>query len=107
MDVVGESFHQEALQAILLNEGREVVAQLIPEPDNPKDSNAIRVVIGGRDVGHLRRDVAKSYIVYLAARRSPVACTATLTGAAPGKPSIGVVLDFSPVYELREKVQPF
>lgn len=107
MDVVGESFHQDALQLILKKHGRRVKAQLVPEPTNPKDHNAVRVVIHGYDVGHLRREVAKTYVVYLAALSNHIICKAELTGAERGKPSIGVVLDFAPVYDLREKVQPF
>lgn len=35
-------------------------AQVIPEPDNPHDSNAIKVVVGGVQVGHIaRKDQAK------------------------------------------------
>lgn len=64
--VVGESFYQPALRAITCTEEGEAVecdciAELVPEPENPHDSNAVKVVIDGSKVGHLSRANAVKY----------------------------------------------
>jgi len=79
---------------------------LITEPTNPYDTNAVRVEIDGRHVGYLARDVAKRFAPFVASAQ-PITCQPELHGGTPDKPSIGVVLDFTAVYELREKTQPF
>lgn len=66
LEVVGESYHQDALERLAggkTEEGAdvEVVAVLTPEPDNPYDSNAVGVFVSGLKVGHLRRSVAARY----------------------------------------------
>jgi len=58
--VVGVYFHQEILQKICGNKREEGMpiykqAMLVPENDNPKDANAVRVDIEGETVGHLSR----------------------------------------------------
>lgn len=67
LDVVGESFYQEALWAVVGGVTRErvrqdVIAMLIPEPVNQYDENAIAVYISGLKVGHLGRDDAARLI---------------------------------------------
>ena len=65
-DIVGESFHLDALQAIVTEEGLDLdqpgelacQAFLLCEPDNPHDPNAVAVVISLRRVGHIPRDDA-------------------------------------------------
>ena len=61
-DVVGESFHQEALTLIddrrSHGSGSLLLAVLQPEPDNPYDKNAVAVVVEGNRVGHLTRAMA-------------------------------------------------
>ena len=56
--VVGTKYYLPALQAIIKGEGRsgtlDVKAVLVPEPENPHDSKAVKVVIGGETVGHIR-----------------------------------------------------
>lgn len=59
-DIVGESHYQTALAALAGPKNPEgvryeCVAELIPDPENPYDANAIRVEIDGRLVGHLAR----------------------------------------------------
>lgn len=54
VDVVGESFYREALEAVA-RQGADHIATLVPEPDNPYDPQAIGVVIMGLKVGHLSR----------------------------------------------------
>jgi hypothetical protein len=66
LEVVGESRHQEALWEIVGGRQREPIryqteAVLEPEPDNPFDPNAIRVLVEGRLVGYLSREDAEDY----------------------------------------------
>lgn len=57
VEVGGESFYAAALRG--LAEGpRERWASLVPDPDNPYDPNAVKVVIDGIHVGHLDRGTA-------------------------------------------------
>lgn len=65
--VVGESHCQDALSAICGGHNREghemeVVAQLVPEPRNRFDPNAVMVMIDGHKVGYLMRDDAPRYL---------------------------------------------
>ncbi|HET7130524.1 MAG TPA: HIRAN domain-containing protein [Gaiellaceae bacterium] len=65
--VVGESYRQDALWQLVggtREEGVRVecVAQLVPEPDNPHDRNAIAVFIKGEHVGYLSRSDAAAYL---------------------------------------------
>lgn len=67
LDVVGESFYQEALWHIVGGVTRErvrteIIAMLVPEPDNEYDSNAIAVYIGGLKVGHIGAEDAAQMI---------------------------------------------
>lgn len=101
MAVVGESFHQDALQRLLAGRGRTCVAALVPEPTNPYDANAVKVVVDGSDVGHLARDVAKTFGPLLRQQPQPITVPAELHGGEDDKPSIGVVLDFAAVYALQ------
>lgn len=66
VDVVGESHYSDAIRAALpaLSQGRaevRVTAELVPEPQNRHDPNAVRVQVGSRCVGYLARDVARQY----------------------------------------------
>ncbi len=66
VDVVGESHYQEALESICggRNEDsqrQEVEAFLVPENDNPHDSNAVRIYIQDQTVGYLDRETARSF----------------------------------------------
>lgn len=106
VQVVGESFHQEALERIAggrTPDGpvrREHVAALVPEPTNPYDANAISVQIEAQPVGHLSREDAIRFRPVFALAKSrgypALGCHASLTGGWSGsggqRPSIGVVL---------------
>lgn len=67
VEVVGESAHQGELLSLV--GGRRtwggahvrVVAELVPQSDNPFDPQAVAVLIGGRIVGHLPRAAARAY----------------------------------------------
>jgi hypothetical protein len=102
--VHGESYRQPALAEtarIARNEGDERVfrAILVPEPDNPYDSNAIAVYSEVGQLGYLPRDVAPEFgSVFEAIEREGCragVCTGVLTGGTRGKPSYGVVLRLS------------
>lgn len=68
-EVVGEWFHQDDLRAVIhldpLGEQRwleeQHVASLVPDPDNPKDRNAISVRVAGRVVGYLAAEDLPRY----------------------------------------------
>lgn len=67
LEVVGESFHQDALWKLVGGYTTEPVrvecrAALVPEPENPHDVNAIKVLIDGLLVGHLSREDAPAYL---------------------------------------------
>jgi hypothetical protein len=64
--VVGEGHYQEALLAICggHREGghdHQTSAILVPEPDNPYNPKAVMVVIDGKKVGHISRDILEAY----------------------------------------------
>jgi hypothetical protein len=66
VDVVGESHYQEALERICGGRTEdsqqvEVKALLIPDDNNPHDSEAVRVDIQDETVGYLDRETARSY----------------------------------------------
>ncbi len=64
VEVVGESHYQEALESICggrTEDGLEVEAFLVPESDNPDDSEAVRIEIQDQTVGYLDRETARSF----------------------------------------------
>jgi hypothetical protein len=109
LDVVGEGSYQGTLERIgggKTIDGmriRDHTAILLPEPSNPYDPNAVKVVIitgpsAGR-VGYLSRENAVAYrpiIDRLAALGKVAACRASLQGGwdrgSDDRGSIGVVL---------------
>jgi hypothetical protein len=111
ISAVGESFYLDELNEILRgtpkHKGRyETIATLSPEPSNPHDPNAIRVLIGDKPVGHLSRSDAKTFQKSHAAALASeqvIQCKARLTGGTDGKPNIGVLLDFNINEEVRYK----
>ncbi|MDQ2912020.1 MAG: HIRAN domain-containing protein [Chloroflexota bacterium] len=98
VDTVGESFYAQALIDVVGLAGGDfgatmIWASLVPDPANPYDSNAVKVVIADKQVGHLDRSTA---IVFgPVARRivelgCEVQCAAMIVGR---KGMFGVVLD--------------
>jgi HIRAN domain len=88
VEVVGESYYQDALDAICggkCEEGHQLLcqAELRPEPDNEYDEHAVAVHVDGRKVGHLSRADARKRQAELLALRSrgkrPM-CAAMITG---------------------------
>lgn len=84
LEVVGESFHQDALaraaqNADLGDEGWLVAAQLCAEPANPQDPNAVRVNVAGETVGYLSRSDAVRFSAALRAQ-GPLDCQVEIRG---------------------------
>jgi hypothetical protein len=110
LEVVGESYYQDALESICgprtgksVNEKR--TAMLILEDNNPKDKNAVRVEIQGKQVGYLSRKVSVLYRQQIKAGGMPKAigeCQAVIKGGwdrgENNKGTYGVWLDI-PVEE--------
>lgn len=92
-DIVGEASYQAALEAIAggrNTEGAEhyCEALLLPDPDNPHDRNAVRVLIEGRTVGYLSRDMAPQYrdaMRRLGCRHGQGVCDAMVIGGWKGR----------------------
>jgi hypothetical protein len=67
LEVVGEASYQDALWSLCGGSPGDrirydIVAVLIPEPENPHDANAISVRIDGGRVGYLPRQIAAMYV---------------------------------------------
>lgn len=65
-EVVGESFYKADFEALTIwPQGVErmlyALATLIPDPENQYDSNAVKVVVEGRHIGHLSKASALRY----------------------------------------------
>jgi hypothetical protein len=76
-------------------------AAVVPEPDNPKDANAVMVQIDGQCVGHLSRNDAASYLPGLKRLlvEGPVELAGVIVGGgrrADGMGLLGVFLDHDP-----------
>jgi hypothetical protein len=106
VNVAGESHYQPALHELAPWDGREdlrheTVAELVPEPENPHDPDAVRVEIAGKLVGYLPRASARDYksliAVYVRKRRR-VTCDAMIAGRASGgeEAVLGVFLKLPP-----------
>jgi HIRAN domain len=103
--VHGESHYQPALNVAartcrLNAEGeRTFLAELVDEPENPHDANAIAVHAEGQVVGYLPRGQAAGYRpVFDELRRrgyAAASCQAKLVGGTDDKPSFGVTLRLS------------
>jgi hypothetical protein len=99
VEVVGESNYQQALttEAAQAQRGQFPV-ELIPEPSNRHDSNAVRVC-SRRDqtLGYLSADMAEiaqaAIKRFKTAERSWPSCTAKLVGGEPGRETLGIWLD--------------
>ena len=117
VDVVGESFNQDAIEAAAGGRHEDgavtplVIAQLVRETNNPYDSNAVRVDLGNRPCGHISRTEAPRYHRALAALAEigrPATCRAWLTGGwdrgVLDKGSFGVKLDLHANLEWPERV---
>lgn len=110
LEVVGESLRQEALLQLVGGPRRgvtqkQVQAVLIPEPDNPVDSNAIGVWVKGLQVGYIGREDARALYPGLAALiaahpKRAVALNGLIRGMSlrhdGGTGMLGVHLNYNP-----------
>jgi len=107
LEVVGESHYQDDLWRLAGGFSTErircaVIAVLIPEPDNPHDSNAVKVLIDGYLVGYLSREDALVYLPglrRLIAFHGQIALRGVIVGGGPrddGLGMLGVFLDHDP-----------
>lgn len=70
-DVAGESFHSKDIEKLFRgkvpDDGAtlDIVAQLVPEPTNRHDRNAVKVMIASSHVGYLPKEVAGDYLPVL------------------------------------------
>lgn len=87
VEVAGEDHHQKDIEAALgtrvVDEGTqvEVTAQLVLEPTNRYDRNAVKVMVGPRHLGYLSKEVAPSYqpvLTALVERGFAPQCTAVI-----------------------------
>jgi hypothetical protein len=115
MGIVGESQRQAALRRLSAgrrerNENVAFVVELVPEPDNPYDPNAVQVMIHhGDQVGYLPREDAKDYRVVfdtLAKTKNKAICRARLIGGTADKPNFGVMIDLASPDELLARLTP-
>jgi hypothetical protein len=113
--VVGESRRQSALRT-LSNGWRErgdnvsFIVELIPEPDNPYDAHAVKVVIqGGEQAGYLSREDADDYRTVMKALSETGKkglCRAKLIGGTDDKPTFGVIIDLEAPEKLLVLITP-
>jgi hypothetical protein len=106
VEVVGESYYQDALDAVCggkCEDGHQVMcqAELRPEPHNEYDKNAVGVYVDGQKVGHLSRADANRLqrrLLSLRQRGKLPMCRALITGGwyrGPGDEGhYGIRLDF-------------
>jgi hypothetical protein len=100
VDVVGESFHNDTIREVVGAAGHSfggtlLWASLVPDFENPYDASAVKVVINGRDVGHLSREAAGAFRGVAERIRDlgcDARCAATVIGGGRGG-IFGVVLD--------------
>ncbi len=86
--VVDQASHQDAFVAICgprTPEGHDVriLAQLVPEPTNPNDGNAVVVFALGQRVGYLSPDDAKALggtVARTISRHKVATCSAVIRG---------------------------
>lgn len=102
LGVVGESYyhaHLVQLSRRIKEESpgrRYTTATLVFDDTNPHDANAIRVMIGGGQVGHLSRADAVEYRTQMKPVGKPwpeISCNAVIVGGTAGKENFGVWLD--------------
>jgi hypothetical protein len=105
--VVGESFRQDALARLLAaHPDHACLIALVPEPENPVDANAIKVVSGDDSamLGYLSRKNAEEFHEAAAALNAlGTRYQATIYGGEPDKPGIGLSFDAKPMYDWQDR----
>ncbi len=98
LEVVGESYRQDNLWAIVGGRTNQhidqaVVAVLVPEQDNQYDPNAISIWVNGLMVGYLSRATAAQYrqglVDLYKEHQMPVALEGEIVGGGPREDGIG------------------
>lgn len=84
LDLVGESYRQDALERLCGGRTEDsaqfrCTASLIAEPDNPHDPLAVKVVVDGHHVGYLKRGTTRAWH-QRALREGPINCEAMIVG---------------------------
>jgi hypothetical protein len=102
--IIGEADHQDALRRLLDQQGRHLLASLLPEPEQTPGATTIAVAIDGNTVGYLSPELARTYGVVL--RETARTCPATLNGGEWDQPYLTVLLDFSHVYTAARDRRP-
>jgi hypothetical protein len=113
--VVGECYYQDAIEVACRVEATGlptvplVTAYLVREPDNPHDSNGVRVDVGGRCVGYISRHTVVGFhavLADLAATGRDAICRGWLTGGwdARDRGYFGLELDLHRDLEAVENV---
>ena len=102
VSLVGTEHHQVVLHrrrraAALVVRGPSVLAELVPEPSNRDDRNAIAVFIGGDRVGYIAKSMTRSLRGALErcvkAGRAPTCGAAFVVGGPMPRGQVGVDLD--------------
>lgn len=114
VEAVGESFYQQALRSQCGARRGDAVrfpcrAHLVAQPDNPYDSNAVGVQIGGHLVGHLaRREAAvwQPLVKQLTEAGYAATCEAMIAGRGRdgATDNLGVFLHLPTLTEARAMV---
>lgn len=97
VEVVGESYRQDTI-AKLARARSPLVAELVREPSNQHDPNAVRVDIRGETVGYIARGDAASLhplLERLKREGQPARVGAQVTGGGEGR-YYGVIIDGLP-----------
>jgi alkylated DNA nucleotide flippase Atl1 len=95
-EVVGESFYQPAIKAAQESYGRAQIAQLVREPRNKHDRNAVAVRLAGSTVGHIPANEALGWHHVLGQQGGTATARASITGGYNERYSWGVVLHAAP-----------
>ena len=104
VQIVGESFHLEAIERVVSNSiaGSQLTAVLVPEPGNPHDRHAVAVYVADEHVGFLSRETAPRVRSALVAfgrtyRGQLVSCPAEIRRSNEGMPHVVAWLDPFPL----------
>lgn len=94
VEIVGESNYTAYIRKIDKRyDGGTCPIQLVAEPDNPYDTNAVAIHVDGGVVGYLARDLAEAWqpwVLRAQARGFDVTGTAEVYGGSGDKPLLGV-----------------
>lgn len=93
--LAGASFYQEAIGYIEVGQKCE----LVPEPDNPHDPKALKVVCGGNPIGYIPKGDNEAFLDCLAAGCDVLAEVKGM-GVPDGSKYVGVSLSVTVIWPL-------